>query len=91
VHDIFRDQETPAKRRQKHLVLDLPRDQVVPQSKIRSTSPRIAEEYAGKTTKAVTRDLNALRQLRLIRRVPGGIIANRDLVKAFLPVRAEQG
>lgn len=90
VHDQFRGQETPAKRRQKHLVLDLPRGQYVPVARVRGVSPRVAEEYAGRTNKAITRDLNALEALGLIRRTRTTVIANRDIVKAFLPVRAEQ-
>ena len=89
VHTNFRDQETPAKRRQKHLVLDMPRDQAVPTNKLRQVSPRVMAEYQGKTTKTVTRDVNALVGFGLLRRTRGGVIANRDLIKAFLPVRAE--
>lgn len=89
VHDLFRDQETPAKRRQKHLVLDLPRDEAVPLSKIRQVSPRIAEEYAGKQTKTITRDLNELQRLGLIVRHDGHVLANRIRVRAFLPLVAE--
>lgn len=90
VHDVFQDQETPAKRRQRHLVLDLPKGKVVPVGKIRSVSTRIAEEYAGKTSKSITRDLNAIQKLGLIRRRRDGVIANRALIEAFLPIRAEQ-
>ena len=89
VHAMFRDQETPAKRRQKHLILDMTRDEVVPTNRLRQVSPRVMGEYLGKTSKTVTRDVNALVGFGLLRRTRGGVIANRDLIKAFLPVRAE--
>lgn len=84
VHSYFR-QETPARRRQKYLALDLQPGETVPVSKLREVSPRVAVEYTGKTSKTVTRDINELVKGRLVRRVKGGIVANRDIIKAFLP------
>lgn len=90
VHLSFHDQETPACRRQKHLVLDLAKGQIIPVPKVKeAVSSRISAEYAGKTSKTVTRDINALVSMGLVRRVKGGIIANREVIEAFLPVRAE--
>lgn len=87
VHQLFRNQETPAKRRQRALVLDLGKERV-PRANLRSVSPRIAEAYAGKTDKAITRDLNALVGMGLVRRGRQGVIANRSVVRAFLPLSA---
>lgn len=89
IHDRFRDQETPARRRQKHLALDLPPSNWTPRSEIRRVSGRISEEYAGKGAKTITRDINALREMGLIRESRDGIKPNRGLVVAFLPVRAD--
>lgn len=89
VHEIFRDQDTPARRRQKHIALDLPVDAPTPRAKIRGISPRVAEEYAGKTAKTVSRDLNALDDLGLITRRPAGISPRRSLTSAFLAARHE--
>lgn len=89
VHELFRDHDTPARRRQKHIVLDMPAEQPVPTSRLPVLSARVAAAYAGRGQKTVTRDVNALIQLRLIRRVRGGILANRAVIRAFLPVRAE--
>jgi len=85
----FRDQETPARRRQKHLALDLAPSDWTPRSEIRRVSGRISEEYAGKGAKTITRDINALREMGLIRESRDGIRPNRGLVVAFLPVRAD--
>lgn len=87
VHQMFRNQETVAKRRQRALVLDMGKDPV-PRSGLRQVSPRIAEAYAGKTDKAVARDLNALIKMGLVRRSRTGVVANRSVVRAFLPFRA---
>jgi Fic family protein len=91
VHSYFHDQETPARRRQKHLVLDMPAGEVVAIGKLPQVSPRIMREYLGKTAKTVTRDVNALVDGDLLRRVKGGVIANRDAIKAFLPLKNEDG
>lgn len=89
VHGVFRDQDTPAKRRQKHIALDLPKNAPVARGKVRLVSPRIADEYAGKTAKTVSRDLNALEDLGLIYFNREGVWANRALTQGLLATRAE--
>ncbi len=90
VHEQFREMDTPAKRRQKYIVLDLPQDgDPIPPSKLPQLSARVAVAYANKGPKTITRDLNALAKGEMIRRVRGGIVANRGIIRAFLPVRAE--
>lgn len=91
VHSRFHDHETVAGRRQKHLVLDMPKGQVVPIGKLREVSTRVALEYSSKTSKTVTRDVNKLEDLELVRRVRGGVIANREKIEAFLPVKSPDG
>lgn len=91
VHDIFRDQDTPARRRQKHLVLDLPSNRPVSIGDVRLLTPRLAEAYAGKQQKTVSRDINELERLELILKVGQNgrsILANLQLIEAFLPIRA---
>lgn len=88
VHQLFRNQDTPAKLRQRALVFDLG-DATVRKNHIRGVSPRIAEAYAGKTDKTVTRDLNALQNMGLITRMRGAFRANKSIVEAFLPVKAD--
>jgi Fic family protein len=88
VHDRFRDKETPAARRQERLVLSLPGEPVTP-SEILGISPRVAAEYATRNAKALTRDLNTLIAMGLVRREGRGYLANRDVILAFLPPRVE--
>jgi Fic family protein len=91
VHEEFRDTDTPAKRRQKHIVLDLTdRGQPVPRSKLPELSPRVALGYAGRGVKTISRDVNELLARGLIRKVPGGLVANVDQIRAFLPLRAQE-
>lgn len=90
VHDSFHNVDGPTAGRRKRLVLDLPSgNQPVPISKIRELTPRLAIDYAGKGAKTVTRDVNALVDLGLVRRERGGIVANQSRIRAFLPMRAE--
>jgi hypothetical protein len=90
VHEQFRNKDTPAMRRQKHIVLDLPPDgSPVPATRLPELSARVAAAYANKGPKTITRDVNALVQGRMVRRVRGGVVANRGIIRAFLPVRAE--
>jgi Fic family protein len=86
VHDIYRDEDTPAKRRRRHLILDLPLDKVTPRNRLREVSPRVAAEYAGAGAKTVTRDVNELVDRGLLIRTKEGYVANRQIVDAFLPL-----
>ena len=89
VHESFRDQDTPARRRQKHIVLDLTgHPQPVAAAKLPELSGRVALAYAGRGDKTVSRDVNELLSLGLVRKVAGGLVANVDIIRAFLPVRA---
>lgn len=49
----------------------------------------MAELYAGKTDKTLTRDLNWLLQEDLIERHAGGYRARIDRMRGFQPARAE--
>lgn len=91
VHENFRDEDTPAKRRQMHLVLDMPPGQVVARAKLPEVSPRVLREYSGKEAKTLSRDINALLSRNLILRSGKGFKANRALIEAFLPVRLGNG
>jgi len=86
VHDKFRDKEGPANIRRRHLLLDLSgKADPVPVSEIRLISPRIAEAYATKGDKTLTRDINRLLALDLIVKTPRGLSAKREIMSAFLP------
>jgi Fic family protein len=90
VYHQFQGKKSPSHARQRELVLHLGvTGEPVKISDIMGLSPRLAKEYAGKTEKTLSRDVNALVQMRLIRRMPGRRVrANTDTIKAFLPWRA---
>ena len=77
VHDVFRDTDTLAGKRQRHLVLDLP-DTPTPRKKLARISVRVAEAYANKGDKTLSRDINALLKMKLLVRTGTGYISNRD-------------
>lgn len=52
---------------------------------IRTLTPQLAQAYNGKTSKTITRDINALIDMGLVKRVRGGIITNKETIQAFLP------
>lgn len=84
VHERFRDMDTPACARQKHLVLDMP-DSITMRKGLLRVSVRVASEYGGKGEKTLSRDLNALLGMNLIEKVDKGFRPNRNLILAFLP------
>lgn len=84
VHTRFPD-PTATARRQRELVLALPADDWVPRAKLTALSPRLAEAYATKKGKTVTRDLNALEKLELIERSSKGVRARREVMLSFMP------
>lgn len=90
VHEFFQGKDTPTSRRQRQLALDLP-PAWTQRSDIKHISIRVAEGYAAKGPKTVTRDLNALEEMGLIERENGGVRPRREVVAAFLPWRAEEG
>ncbi len=89
VHEAFRSQNSAANTRRRHLVLDLStQDAPVPIGKIKDLTPRLAEAYAHRGAKALTRDINLLVSLGLVEKTPAGIRARRERMLGFLPLSA---
>ena len=87
VHDAFRDRNSAADTRRRHLALDLSvTEGPVPPSGLRTLTTRLAAAYAGKTSKTVTRDINALQKMGLVRRERGGVVSNHEVLLAFLAI-----
>ena len=87
VFERFRDErQTPAARRRREVVLSLTRaDEPVKKRRVPSLTPLLAAEYAGKTYKTLTRDLNWLVSNDLIARGPNGYRARTERMTAFRP------
>ncbi len=84
VHSMFPDRTVTARRR-RDLVLALKPDAYTRRAELSGLTPGLAEAYASKGSKTVTRDLNAIGRLELIERAPKGIRARRELMLSFLP------
>jgi len=56
---------------------------------IQDLTPQLAREYAGKTRKTLSRDLNGLAHMGLIIQSDKLVKANKDLILAFLPSRVD--
>lgn len=84
VHSTY-PRPTLTSRRQRDLVLALPPDRFVPRADIPTLTPQLAQAYAGKHGKTVTRDLGALARLDLIEHTREGVRARREIMLAFLP------
>lgn len=87
VHESFQDRHGLTARRQRDLVLALStEEQPVHRSRLRRLTPTLAEAYAGKQDKTVTRDLNVLLELDLVQRSSSGHYrAKRELMLSFMP------
>ena len=86
VHSRFRDRNGLANSRRRLLALALSeRDRPIPRREIRRLTPDLAERYYGKTDATITRDLNVLAGMGLVKRTKEGAMANTNLLLAFLP------
>jgi Fic family protein len=86
VHDRFQGAPTPARRRQRDLVLSLPLDRHTPTARIARLTPDLAAQYATKQHKTVVRDVNELVRMNLVERGRAGIRPLIEQLAAFLPL-----
>jgi Fic family protein len=87
IYETFGDTHTPAKERQRRLVLELSkRWQPVPRRELARMTPELFSAYLN-TERTLSRDLNALVGMGLIRREPDGWVPSREQILAFVPVR----
>lgn len=87
VHERFRGMNSASDHRRRELVLCLgAREHPVRVSECMGLTSSLAREYAAKTPKTLTRDLNALSEMGLIARLPQRRVrARTDIVQAFIP------
>ncbi len=88
VHSKFQGRKNPAAHRQRDLVLNMPPNDWTTFSQLTRTNPDVAREYATKTDRTLIRDLKSLLEMGLIQRSDkSGYRPNRDVIRAFLPLR----
>ncbi|MBK7702219.1 MAG: Fic family protein [bacterium] len=85
VHESFSGRNGSAATRQRNLVLAMSDHGRIRRAEIRTISPKIAEAYADRTAKTISRDINELKTLGLIDEDAHGLYARTDLIEAFLP------
>lgn len=90
VYQQFGRATTPARLRQRQLVLEMSKvAEPMTRSELPTLSRGLLEMYGAKTGKALTRDINAILKMGLIRRQDGGFVPNKGIIEAFLPVMAD--
>lgn len=90
IHELFRNSNSAADVRRRHLALAISMaKKAVPVKDLTGLTPKLAQEYASKTRKTLTRDLNALIELDLIKKTEDGYTDRAETILAFLPVRRE--
>ncbi len=89
IHEQFEPVKSEADSRRKRLVIEFSKlDREVRVDEIVRVSAPIAADYAGKTPKTLTRDLNRLVQMGLLGRQGKTVWARKEVILAMLPVRA---
>jgi Fic family protein len=90
VYQQFGRTKSQAQLRQRQLVLEMSEfDRPLSREELPRLSAGLFEMYVGKTDKTVSRDINAVVKMGLVRRQSDGYIPNRRVIEAFLPVMAE--
>lgn len=87
IYDVFAQApRSPSMQRRRRLVIELGRKkEFISKAELTDLSPSIARDYADKTNKTLTRDLNWLAQEGLIVRQGRQYWANKALMRAFTP------
>lgn len=92
VHELLPDSEGEAAKRKRHLALDLaPLDAPHPIEKASDISVRLAKDYAVLSERTLRRDIHELEKLGLVIVKEGTIFADRSILNAFMPARANTG
>jgi len=96
VYETFGELKTGADRRRLRLALELTAQyqetlEPTPKRGLRHLSPALSEAYAGKTTKTLTRDVNALLAMGLIEASDHGYVPRDWVILTFRPDRRDAG
>lgn len=90
IYQQFGRTNSRSRLRQRQLVLEMSKNgEPIHKSEMRGLSAELLEMYGGKTDKTLTRDINALIGMDLVRRVGRLYAPNSTIIEAFLPVSAD--
>lgn len=88
VYEQFSESTSPSDKRRIRLILALSQaTEPVPKAALRRLTPDLAEIYASRTNRTLSRDVNVLKEMELVVDTPQGLVANKRLVSAFLSPR----
>ena len=88
VHDQFKGKNSPADTRRRALALALSEHgEPVGRKEIQTLTTELAQLYADKTRKTITRDINVLLEMELAMKVKNKFTSQREKILAFLPWR----
>lgn len=91
IHEKFHGRESPTDQRQRKLILALTGlHGFTPRSELRRLTPELAEAYATKTAKTLSRDVNELNTMGLLEKNRDGVRATSEQILSFLP-RSRKG
>ncbi len=92
VYDLFRETKTETAWRRRALVLDLleASERGASRAVLMSLTERLAQAYRGRTGKTLTRDLNALQEMGLVRVEGAWVRPNLAIVDMLLPRRVRR-
>lgn len=86
IHEVMnRYPASPARDRQRTLVLAMPPDEPVPRDELPVLTPEVARLYATTGPRTLSRDLNRLRDAGLLRKRGYRWVANQSRIRAYLP------
>lgn len=89
VHETMRQFSlSPARDRQRSLVLAMPSEVEIPKRNLPELSPKLAGLYARTGPRTLSRDLNRLLKCKLVAKGPNGWRSNDRIIRAFLPPMA---
>jgi cell filamentation protein, protein adenylyltransferase len=91
VYQRFGELRTETDRRRVRLTLELSKrhPEQVARAEIPVLDPQLARAYAQRTSKTLTRDLNAIGKLGLIERTAHGYRARKDIIRGLQPERID--
>jgi cell filamentation protein, protein adenylyltransferase len=88
VYQTFGERRSESDNRRLRLILEISRGawrsgEPVPRRALTTLTPELARAYATKTEKTLTRDLNAIEKLELLRREASGLVPADDVIRGL--------
>ena len=87
IYQAFGDTKSEPAIRQRTIALALSRESLpVPEKKIPEMTARLTKLYAKRQARTITRDLTKLVEKKLIRKVDGGYVVNKEVLYLLIPM-----